>query len=194
LKRGTLMANWLLLGYLVLWILLLKVPPVLQAPLIEVNWESLSEIAVVMAAAWVLSAEHGPGPRVWNRLLPTGERGVQLARWVFGAALLPIGLSHFFYIKETISLVPSWMPGRAGWAYVCGAAHIAAGLGVLTATLPRLAAAFEAVMVTGFTLLVWCPAVFAAPSDPARWSETMISWIIGAGALVVADSYRRPYQ
>jgi len=189
-KRATVIASRVLFGYLLLWIVLLRVPPVLRAPLVEVNWESLGEIAVLTAAGWVLYAELGGDPGAWNRVWPTGERGVRLARWLFGAALLPIGLSHFFYIKETISLVPSWMPGRVGWAYFCGAAHIAAGLAVLAATLPRLGATLEAVMITGFTLLVWVPALFAAPTDLARLVETLDSWIIGAGAWVVADSYR----
>ena len=189
-KRATLIASRVLFGYLLLWIVLLRVPPVLRAPLIEVNWESLGEIAVLTAAGWVLYAELGGDPGAWNRVLPAGERGVRLARWLFGAALVPIGLSHFFYIKDTISLVPSWMPGRVAWAYFCGVAHIAAGLGVLTATLPRLAATLEAVMITGFTLLVWVPALLTAPTDPGRLAETLDSWIIGAAAWVVADSYR----
>ena len=189
-KRATAIASRVLFGYLLLWFALLRVPPVLRAPLIEVNWESLGEIAVLTAAGWVLYAELGGESGAWNRVLPSGERGVRLARWLFGAALLPIGLSHFFYLKETISLVPSWMPGRAGWVYFCGAAHIAAGLAVLAATLPRLAATLEAVMITGFTLLVWVPALFTAPTDPARLAEALDSWIIGAGAWVVADSYR----
>ncbi|HKW40680.1 MAG TPA: hypothetical protein VJN39_05470 [Gemmatimonadales bacterium] len=189
-KRGTLMASRVLFGYLLLWMVLLRVPSVLRAPLVEVNWESLGEVAVLTAAGWVLYAKLGGDPGAWSRVVPSGERRVRLARWLFGAALLPIGLSHFFYIKQTISLVPAWMPGRAGWAYFCGAGHIAAGLGVLAATLPRLAATLEAVMITGFTLLVWLPALFAAPTDPARLAETLDSWIIGAGAWVVADSYR----
>jgi uncharacterized membrane protein len=189
-KRATLAASRVLFAYLLLWLVLLKVPPVLKAPLIEVTWESLSETAVLVAASWVLYAERGGDPGSWSRVLPTGARGVRLARQLFGAALLPLGLSHFFYIKETISLVPSWMPGHSGWAYFCGAAHIAAGLGVLAATLPRLAATLEAVMLTGFTLLVWVPAIATAPTDQGRWAEAMISWTAGAGAWVVADSYR----
>ncbi len=189
-KRATLLASRVLFGYLLLWIVTVKVPPVLRAPLIEVNWESLGEIAVLTAAGGVLYAELGGDPGAWSRVFPTGERGIRLARWLFGAALLPIGISHFFYLKFTISLVPSWMPGRAGWAYFCGVAHIAAGLGVLFATLPRLAATLEAVMITIFTLLVWVPALIAAPTDPGRLAETLDSWVIGAAAWVVADSYR----
>ena len=189
-KRTTLTASRVLFAYLLLWMALLKMPAVLRTPLIEVTWESLSETAVLVAAGWVLYAELGGDPGSWNGVLPTGERGVRFARRLFGAALLPLGLSHFFYLKETIALIPSWIPGHAGWAYFCGAAHIAAGVGVLAATLPRLAAALEAVMVTGFTLLVWVPALVTAPTDPGRWVEAMISWLVGAGAWVVADSYR----
>jgi uncharacterized membrane protein len=44
-------------------------------------------------------------------------------------ALIPLGLSHFVYVKLTAPLVPGWLPYHTGWAYLTGAAHLAAALG-----------------------------------------------------------------
>ena len=43
-------------------------------------------------------------------------------------------------------------------------------------------------MLTAFTVLVWIPAIAAAPSSQAAWSELTISWAVSAGAWVVAAS------
>jgi hypothetical protein len=72
-----------------------------------------------------------------------------------------------------------------------GAGQIAAGLGVLFSILPRVAAAAEAAMVTLFTLLVWVPAVVAAPTARLPWTALLISWAIAAAAWVVAGSMAR---
>jgi uncharacterized membrane protein YphA (DoxX/SURF4 family) len=82
--------------------------------------------------------------------------------------------------------VPSWLPFRSGWAYLTGAGHTAAGLGVLLSIYPRLAAHMEAAMLAIFTVLVWVPAVVTAPATRFNWEEFAISWAIAAGAWVVA--------
>ncbi len=96
------------------------------------------------------------------------------------------------YADQTVGLVPSWLPERAWWAYLAGAGHIAAGLGVLFSVFPRLAATMEAGMITAFTLLVWVPEVAASPSSRLQWTATLVSWTIGAAAWVVADSSAGP--
>jgi uncharacterized membrane protein len=154
----------------------LEVPPLVVAPLVEVNWESAGELAILLGGGWVLFA--------------TGERGLRMARILFGLWLLPIGLSHFAYLAHTVELVPPWLPYRTGWAYLTGAAHFAAGLGVLFSVVPRLAATLETGMLGAFTLLVWVPRLVAAPTDRSVWSEFIVSWSITGAAWLVADSIR----
>jgi uncharacterized membrane protein len=117
-----------------------------------------------------------------------------MARILFAVSLIPIGLSHIVYVKETAALVPAWLPYRAGWAYLTGAGQMACGLGVLigvlprvaASVLPRLAAICEAGMISVFALLVWLPAIVAAPKARLPWTAFWISWAIGAAAWVVA--------
>lgn len=175
-------ATKLLFPYLALWVILLKVPKVMMAPLVEGNWLGLGEIAVLFAGGWTLFARLGGGTPGFA----SGDRGVRAARVLFGVALLPIGLSHIVYAEQTASFVPAWLPARTAWAYFTGAAHIAAGLGVIFSVRARLAATLEAWMLGAFTALVWIPVVVAAPRDQLSWTAITISWAITTGAAAVA--------
>jgi uncharacterized membrane protein len=177
----------ILFPYLLLWTLL-KVPAVVQAPLVEGNWVGLGELTVLFAGGWVLAAgSRGTreGPR---STYAGGARGIRLAQLLFAVSLPAIGLSHIVYVKQTAELVPAWLPWHTGWAYLTGAAHIAAGFGVLFMVYPRVAATTEAGMLSIFTLLVWIPEVWAAPTSRLPWTEFAISWAITAGAWVVASA------
>jgi uncharacterized membrane protein len=116
---------------------------------------------------------------------------LRIARYVFAVSLLPIGLSHIVYVKETAALVPAWLPSRVGWAYLTGAGQMACGLGVLLSVLPRTAAFTEAAMLSLFTLLVWVPAIVATPKARLPWTAFFISWAIAAAAWVVASNLER---
>src|SRR5258708_15579863 len=153
----------ILFPYLIVW-LLLKLPALLVAPQMEAVWLGIGELAVLLAGGWVLFAKLA-GLREGSPLsFTTGENGIHLARMLFAVSLIPIGLSHLVYVKETAELVPSWLPYRVGWAYLTGAGQIACGLGRLFSIFPRVAARRGAALISLFTLLVWGPAILAAPT------------------------------
>jgi uncharacterized membrane protein len=187
-RRTAVFSSGVLFVYALLWLLLLKLPHVVMAPQVEVNWLGFGEIAVIVAGAWVLFAvDHGQMES--SRLkFATGESGIRMAQLLFGVALIPVGLSHFVYARETIGFVPAWLPFRPGWAYLTGAGHIAAGLGVLVGVFPRLAATLEAAMIGVFTALVWVPLVVKEPTSQLNWTGFLVSWTIAAAAWVVAGS------
>ena len=176
-----------LFPYLIVW-LLLKVPALVVAPQMEAVWLGFGELAVLMTGGWVLFAKLG-GLREGSPLtFAAGENGVRLARILFGVSLIPIGLSHIVYVKETAELVPAWLPYRVGWAYLTGAGQMACGLGVLFSIFPRVAARTEASMISLFTLLVWGPAILAAPTTRLPWTAFFISGAIASAAWVLAQN------
>jgi hypothetical protein len=59
---------------------------------------------------------------------------------------------------------------------------------VLFSVLPRVAAWAEAGMISLFTLLVWAPAIVAAPRTRLPWTAFFISWVIASAAWVVAQN------
>ena len=187
-RRTASLSSDVLLVYLLLWLLLLKLPHVVTAPLLEFNWLGFGEIAVIVAAGWVLFAADRGQTESSTLKFATGESGMRIARFIFGLALIPIGLSHFVYAPQTIGFVPAWLPFRPAWAYITGAGHIAAGLGVLFGVFRRLAAMLEAAMIGVFTALVWVPLVVKTPTSQLQWTGFLISWTIAAAAWVVAGS------
>lgn len=194
LPRTAAPAARLLLVYLLLWMLLLKGYYIVLAPTTEVSYENWGETAVLVAAAWVLYAGSAGGWDQRHLAFATGDRGLFIARVIFGLALIAFGLSHYAYAKDTASLVPAWLPMHPFWVYLTGSAYVAAGIAILCNLYPRLAAALTAVQMGGFTLLIWAPYVLTGHPDAGQWSEFVDSWVMTSAAWVVADSYRgRPW-
>jgi uncharacterized membrane protein len=154
----------------------------------EAVWLGFGELAVLLAGGWVLFVKLA-GLRERSPLtFVASENGIRIARMLFAVSLIPIGLSHIVYVKQTAELVPAWLPYHVGWAYVTGVGQIASGLGVLFSIVPRVAAMAEAGMISLFTLLVWGPAVLAAPRTRLPWTAFFISWAIASAAWVVAQN------
>jgi uncharacterized membrane protein len=161
----------LLLILLSAWLLLLKAPVIVRAPLVVAGWESGGEVLVMIAGALGLSA---------------GGRARLAARILCGIALLAFGTAHLAYVQQTAALVPAWLPSPTGWVWFTGAAYLAAGLALLTGILARWAAMLMVAQMGLFTLLVWAPAVMAHPHDTGQWSELLDSGALTAAVLVAA--------
>jgi len=91
----------ILFPYLLAW-QLLKVPALWVAPGMEAVWLGFGEIAVPFSGGWVLFALLSQLDSESRLLLLTGQRGVRVARTLFAVSLVPIGLSHLFYVKLTV--------------------------------------------------------------------------------------------
>jgi uncharacterized membrane protein len=108
LQRTGAIAAQVLLAYLVIWMLCFRVYPALQAPTVMISWWPVGESAVMVGAAWIVAMATGAP----SHLRP--------ARMLYGAGLIPFGIAHFFYLKETVVLVPAWLGSPTTWAYLTG--------------------------------------------------------------------------
>ena len=188
-QRTAAVAARVLLAYLLLWLLLFRVPDIFLAPTATVTWRACGETAVMVAAAWVLYAWFATD---WDREhlgFATGDNGLRIARVLLRPGLDPLRRSPFHLCQRD----------RRGGAWL---AAMARGLGVfhrlylhrggrggahrcrMHGWQPRSRRCRSGL----FTLLVWVPSWRQAPSA-FQWSEFVDSWALTAGAWVVADSY-----
>lgn len=188
-RRASTAAARVLLAYLLLWMLVFRVPPLFHSLSVDIYW-SACKAAVLVAAAWILYVWFAAE---WDkRRLPfaTGDSGLRIARTLYGLAMIPFGIAHFQYVQNTASLVPAWLPAHVAFAYLTGAAFIIAGIAIVAGVYARLAAALSALQMGMFLLLVWLPVALTRPMNSFQWGETVISWVLAVAGWVVADSYR----
>ena len=171
----------ILTAFVALWVVALQLPRALAHPLVEGNWLGVGEDASLVGGGWL----------IYCAVAARADASVRIARILFGVALIPIGVSHFVYLRGAATLIPAWMPWRVPLTALGGAGHIAAGLAIAFGVVPRLAATLEAIMESLFTIICWLSAVIATPSSREDWVNLCISTALSAAAWVVAESYCR---
>lgn len=189
-RRSAPVASRVLLVALGLWLLVLRLPNLFyERPLVLVAW-TFGATAVMVAGAWVLYVWFARERDQPSPGLLTDATGLRIARVLYGLSLIPFGLAHFMYLDATTVLIPNWLPWHVGWAYLTGAAFIAAGVAVSLGVLAPLAAALSTLQIALFTLIVWVPRMLAGTVTPFQRGEFISSCALTAGAWVMADSYR----
>jgi uncharacterized membrane protein YphA (DoxX/SURF4 family) len=158
------------------------VPLIIAHPLVYNGFGNFFEQFSFVAGAVILYASSGPiAPARTARL-------AQIGYYSFGICVISFALEQLFYLSQTASLVPKWIPpGQRFWAIATTAAFALAAIALLSGFMARLASLLTTAMVMGFGLLVWLPAVFADPHSFLNWSEGAETLGIAASAWIVAD-------
>lgn len=189
-ERSAAVASRVLFAALMVWLLVMRLPYLFfQKPLVLVAW-SFGATAVMVAGAWALFIWFA-GERDRQRLgFVTDDRGLRIAGALYGVSMIPFGLAHWMYMEATAPLIPDWLPWHVPLAYFTGGTFIAAGLAMIVGVLPRLAASLSMLQMALFGLIVWMPRVISGNLTDFQRGESIQTWVLTAGALMVADSLR----
>jgi uncharacterized membrane protein YphA (DoxX/SURF4 family) len=152
-------------------------------PQIFGTWTGFAEQLALVVAGIVAYTSLQP------RAARLAIRTAQIGRLIFGLCLVAFGVSHFLYVAETAAMVPKWLPpGQQAWALATGAAHLLAGLALLSGVRALLAARLLTAMFIGFGLLVWAPQILLHPEAHMVWAGNAINLALIGAAWVIADS------
>jgi uncharacterized membrane protein YphA (DoxX/SURF4 family) len=184
-QRGAVPGALALIVLYCLAVILLDVPAGIAHASVFVAWYGVAEHLALVAGGLVAYA-------YCARLEPaTAERLARIARLIFGICLIYFGLAHHFYLANTVSMVPAWLPpGRTFWAYATGAGHVAAGIAIISGIYARLGAMLLTAMFILFTILVHVPRVLSDPHNHFAWGENAVNVALIGSAWVIAASIR----
>jgi uncharacterized membrane protein YphA (DoxX/SURF4 family) len=182
-RRTVYVSALVLVGLYALGEIFLDVPRGFAHPSVFVAWYGVFEHLALAVAAVIICAYSAP-------LEPaTVERLSKISRLIFGICLIYFGLAHHFYLANTVSMVPAWLPpGQIFWAYATGAAHVAAGIALILGICARPAAMLLAAMFTVFGILVHAPRIVSDPHTHINWAENAVNFALIGSAWVIAAS------
>ncbi len=178
-----------LAGLYALGVVALHVPIAVAQPLELESWAGIAEQMALVAGGIVSFTVVSDTADA-----KTADRIALAGRIIFGVCLLVFGAVHFVYLRATASYVPQYLPlGGVFWANFTGAAHVAAGLGILSGVRARLAAQLVTAMFVVFGLLVHAPTLLAASTNHVAWAANAINLaLIGAAWAVASSLEKRP--
>jgi hypothetical protein len=105
-----------------------------------------------------------------------------------GLCAASFALVQAIYLKNTVDLVPNWLPpGRIFWAVATTVAFALAAIALLANRMALLATRLLTIMIASFGLLVWIPILFSHPPSHANWSETAETFAIAGATWILAD-------
>src|SRR6185436_19039593 len=136
-------------------------------------------VAVGAATIWTrISRARSNHPYWWSTL----------ARVSYGICSLIFAASHFFGLKGTMQMIPTWMPGDPTfWAMFTGVAHAAVGIALIANRAAILATRLGGLMYLCFAAIVWIPGAIVHPAEWLRWAGVGITLAMMGGVWLLGD-------
>lgn len=188
-RRTAVLSALALTAFVAGWQVLLHAPPALANAGHVGSWLGFSENVMLVAGGWILFLTLREAGGQSQGISASGAAGHRLGQTLFALSLPVIGLAHFVYADVTASMVPGWLPFHLGFAYLTGAGHLAAALGILLGVCRRLAAVLEATMISLIALLLHAPGVAAEPGSRSQWTMFFAVVAFAGAAWSVAGSF-----
>ena len=176
-RLGALVLAATYLAFALLW-----VPNILAEPKVYDRYGNFFEQFSLVSGALIVFALES---RSASQRVP---RLARLGYVFFGICVVSFTLDQLFYLSATASFVPKWIPpGQMFWAITTTMALGLAAIALLSGRAALLASRLLTVMLIGFGLLVWLPALFADPHKLISWAGNAQNLGITGAAWIVTD-------
>lgn len=179
-----------LLGAMLLALLVLRHIPVQAAGNFASlgAWTNAFKILTLAGGAFAVAATL-PGPEY-----PEADRHfTAFGCFAMGLTCALFGIDHFVYAQFVATLVPSWVPGHMFWTYFCGAALIAAGVGMVLRIRARLASGLLGSIIFIWLLVLHIPRAVADPhgANGNEWTSVFEALSFSGIAFILARTLPR---
>lgn len=169
---------------LLLFVLLMHIPKVVQAPGDRFAWAVAFRDLTFAAGALSLAAVQAP-----DRLKRFAKDIFTPARIVIGIAVLFFAVEHFLHpeFRPGVPLrqvTPLWIPARASLSYVTGAVLLIAGLAFICNQRTRSAATGLGVVMLLLALFLYVPIVIAKPSAIGSGLNALADTLLFSGSML----------
>jgi len=180
--RRTAKAGAVALGVIYLGFACACMPPIFTEPKIYNSWGNFFEQFSLMTGAAIVYARLAS---LWPR-----ETLTRIGCVFVGICAASFTLEQAFYLGNTASLVPKWLPPtQMFWAVATTVLFALAAVALLTNRMAALASRLLTMMLLIFGLFVWIPLIVSDPHNPTNWSETAETFAIAGTAWILADLF-----
>jgi hypothetical protein len=193
-RRTARIAAIVLTAILFGWIVVLHAPKLAMHLRAGGLWTAAFETFALAGAAWLLAGMATAERTVLGTLDKALAAGTWLGPICFGVSLPVFGALHFIYHDIVAGFIPAWLPAPQFWAYFTGAAHAAAGIGILTRIQGRLAATLAGAMYASWVLILHIPRVLADIHNRQEWTSLFVATALTGAAWLVAGRLARSWS
>lgn len=156
----------------------------------EDNWTHVFELLAPTGTSLMLVGSRALWPPVDARREREMTRVARVGAVLFACSLVVFGVEHFLSARGVASMIPGWIPWHLFWAYFVGVAFFASAAAILTRIHEWLAATMLSIMFLLWVLLLWLPAIAAAPSSGIAWTSAFVTLAMSGGAAVLTAATR----
>ena len=164
---------------------LLWVPFTFANPPTYGPWGSIFEQSSLVSGALLTYAMAG-------QIEPSHSKLGRIGKTLFGVCVISFTIEQIVYLSGTASLVPKWIPpGQKFWAILTTIAFAFAAIALLSGRSALLASRLLTLMILGFGLLIWLPAVISDPHKLFNWAANAQNLAIAGASWIVTDYLAR---
>lgn len=184
LRKYAILATALFAAMLFLFVLLIHLPKVVQAPHDRFAWTLALRDLAFGAGTLCFAAAHAP-----QRLAGYAKNVLTPARFVMGVATLFFAIEHFLHPEfrpgvPLKQLTPLWVPVRVPLAYFTGVILLMAGLAFICNMRTEFAATGLGLVVFLLVLFLYVPIVIAKPLAIGSGLNALADMLLFSGSIL----------